>query len=127
MNFTNTCYYISLISSIIISNIVVIIYIIFKKKKTRLVLGKKQKSVDGRIEKKSLQQVSTLEQNGSAIIITDYSTSLYVRVNPTLIKRLRYYTLRIIFRHLVSIQNRRILPGLSPIIISFFFAKETAL
>lgn len=48
--------------------IVVIIYIIFKKKNT---VGSQQKtkSVDERIEKKSLQQISTLEQNGEVRLL----------------------------------------------------------
>lgn len=51
--------------------------------------------------KKNLQQVSTLEKRNESAIITDYNTSffLYVGVNPKLIKRLRYYTLTIMFGH----------------------------
>lgn len=79
----------------------VIIYIIFKRKKKHGRFSAKKNKQRRRENKESLQQVSTLEQNGSAII-TDYSTSFffYVRVNPTLIKRLCCYMLRIMFRHL---------------------------
>jgi len=79
---------------------VVIIYIILKKKNT---VGSQQKTkgVDGRIEKKAYSK--SLRSNKTEVRLLQTTTRLfffYVRVNPTLIKRLRYYTLRIMFRHL---------------------------
>lgn len=73
----------------------VIIYIIFNEKTRSFFSKKKTKDVDGRIEKKDLQQVSTLEKRNESAIITDYNTSfsLYVGINPTLIKRLRYVSI----------------------------------